>query len=113
MIERRWAFVLTIVGIFVLLLIMVYSGEDRVSSQEEIDKLEVNSKVILKGLVEGERKFGEGVMLSLSVQDNGELIEVLCENCGYGNVGKRVEILGVVKEIYGEKKVEALRVMIG
>lgn len=116
MIERRWAFVLTIIGIFVLILIVVYSKETRVDSQEDIDELEVNRKIIVSGEIESERKFGNGIMMSLDVSENegegeGEEIEVLCDNCRYGNVGKRVGIIGVIIDVYGEKKVEALRVV--
>lgn len=117
-ISRRWTFVGSIVGLFVLLLIMVYSGEGRIGSLEELESLEVNEKVVLIGEIESERKFGDGVLLVLVLEEGDkesgedEKIEVLCSSCGYGNVGKRAEIFGLVREIYGVKKVEALKVVL-
>jgi aspartyl-tRNA synthetase len=114
MISRRWAFVLSVLGIFVLLLIMVYSGEKRIESLKELESLEVNSKVILKGVVVSERKFGEGVMLELRVGE-GEIMEVLCDSSGIGETdleGKEIEVIGKIEEIYGEKKVLAYRMVV-
>ncbi len=110
MISRRWAFIGAIIGIFVLLLIMIYSDEKKVNSQEEIDSLEINSKVILKGLVVSERKFGESVILEL---DNE--IEVLCDSCGIGQVQfeeKEIEVKGKIYDVYGDKKVLAFRIVV-
>jgi len=107
MISRRWAFVGAIIGIFVLLLIMVYSDEKKVNSQEEIEKLEINTKVILKGFVVSERKFGDGVMIEL---DNG--IEVLCDSCSFGFEEKEIEVKGKVYDVYGDKKVSVFRIVV-
>ncbi len=106
MIERRWAFVGAIIGIFVLLLIMVLGGEERVASLKEIEELEINTKVIIIGGVVSERKFGEGVMLEL---DNG--IEVLCDSCDFNLEGEEIEVMGKVYDFYGEKRVLAYRIV--
>jgi hypothetical protein len=106
-VSRRWSFIVVIVGILVLLLVMVFGGEKRVESLEEVEELEINSKVILRGIVLSERKFGEGKMLEM---DNG--IEVLCDSCSLGFEGKKIEVKGKIYNVYENKKVLALRMVV-
>ena len=104
---RRWAFIIGILGLFILILIMFFSGEIKVESGRELENLEVNQQVVVRGGVVGERSFGEGVKFKL---DNE--IFVICDNCGFGFVGKEIEVYGVVEDIYGEKMVGVLRMVV-
>ena len=106
-IMRKLAFIISIFGIFVLVLVMFFSGEIKVEDVEDLDELEVNSKVIVDGKIVGERNFGEGVKFEL---DNG--LFVLCDNCGVGFIGRKVEVYGAVEDVYGEKMVGVLRMVV-
>ena len=89
---------------------MVFWGEKRVESLEEVESLEINQKVIVSGIVKSERGFGEGVMLELR---GG--IEVLCDSCGFekgGFEGKKIEVKGKIYNVYENKKVLAFRMVV-
>ncbi len=99
---RRIAFVISLVGIFVLLGAFMLPAKN-VGSAEDLEKLEINTKVILSGKVENERVYGDFRILSV----NG--ISVIC-NCPGDYLGKNVEILGKVSEYEGKIQIEILRI---
>ncbi|MFH1425682.1 MAG: hypothetical protein ABIG28_03075 [archaeon] len=99
---RRWAFVIFIIGMFVLLLFLGKSGE-RV---ENLEGLVENSKVIVSGEVVSERVIYEGT--KLFVLDSG--IELVC-SCLGSFVGEEVEVEGVVEGYEGKKQVRVLEIL--
>jgi hypothetical protein len=104
---RRWAFIIAVLGIFVLIVFMVFGGVGEVDEAGDLDGLVENSKVRVLGVVQGERGWGEDVLLVL---DNG--VEVVVDgSVGFGLKGKEVEVIGVVEEWEG-KRVRALKVFI-
>ena len=101
---RRWAFVVAVLGMFVLLLFLGF-GEEEVGSYSELQELEINSRVVVSGEVVSERVIsGRRRLLEL---DSG--IVAVCE-CVGNFAEERVEILGVVSEFEGERQVEVLRI---
>jgi hypothetical protein len=97
---RRWAFVVAILGMFVLLFFLSY-GEKEVDS---LEGLEINQRVLVGGTVVEERAISGGRILRL---ENG--IEVVCE-CVGSFKGREVSVIGIVSEFEGEKQVDVLRI---
>jgi len=99
---RRWAFVVAVFGMFVLVMFLGFFGKE----VESLEGLEVNQKVYLEGEVVEERfLFGNSRLLVL---DNG--IELVCE-CSGSFKGRDVEVVGVVSEFEGNKQVEVLEIV--
>ena len=120
---RKWAFVILILGMFVLLLLMNFLPAKNVGSYEELEKLEINTKVILSGKVVEERVLYEGTKsFELDIEDsvnslalvsnetsrNG--IELICE-CTDSFLDEKIIIEGVVSEYEGKRQVEVLKIM--
>ena len=98
---RRFAFVIVILGMFVLVLLLS-KGAIGIDSYEELEKLEINERVIVSGVVVSERVIFEDRLLEL---DNG--LELVCE-CEGGFKGNKVEVVGVVEEYRGRKQIRVL-----
>lgn len=101
---RRFAFVIAIVGLFVLFL-MVNSNSVGVNSYEDLEKLEVNVKVSVEGKVVEGRVIYEGT--KLFELESG--IELICE-CLESLVGKKITVEGIVEEYESRKQVRVLRI---
>jgi hypothetical protein len=102
---RRWAFVFSIVGIFLLIMFVGLGNVTEIDNLEDLKGLIDNEKVIVSGKVENEKiNSWEKVM----VLNNG--IKLVCElNCGY-YVGNKVRVLGIVESWTGEKRVRVLEI---
>lgn len=98
---RKLSFVLTILGISILLVMLNFSGK----KVESLEGLELNEKVIVSGEILKERDFGDFKIFNM-----GE-IEVYC-NCKESYLGKEVLIEGLVAEFDGEKQVKVLKIKI-
>jgi len=104
---RKWAFIVFIVGMVILLGIMLFAGEEELDSVDELEDLVVNQKVSLAGKVVGEKIIYEDErILEL---DNG--IVAVCSNCREC-LDKEVLIKGVVSEYNGEKQVRVFRLSV-
>ncbi len=101
---RRLAFVVVIVGMFVLLLLLNLEPET-VESLEDLEGLEINTRVVVSGEVVSERVLYLGKRLL--VLENG--IELVC-SCSGGFIGREVFVEGVVSEYGGKKQVEVLEI---
>lgn len=102
---RRFAFIIAILGIFVMALLLEFGSVREIESYAELEELEVNAKVLVGGNVVEERILYEGTRL-LKLE-NG--VEVVCECAGSFN-GEKVLVEGAVSEYEGKKQVEALRI---
>jgi len=102
---RRFAFVVLIVGMFVLVAALGF-GEKKVMSYGDLIELEVNQKVFLRGVVESERVIYEGT--KLIVLENG--VELIC-GCSEIFYGKSAEVNGIVEEYEGKKQVRVLEII--
>lgn len=98
---RRWAFVIAMLGMFVLVLFFSVGPEE----VESVEGLVVNKNVLLNGIVVEERVIYEGV--KVLILDSG--IELVCE-CDESFVDRRVRVEGVVEEFDGRKQVRVLRI---
>lgn len=100
---RRWAFVIAILGLFVLVLVFGFNRIE-VSSLDELLLLEINQRVFLTGNIVSERVIYSGTWLL--VLDSG--IEMVC-SCTRSFFGQ-VDVEGVVSEYNGKKQVEVLKI---
>ena len=104
---RKYAFIIAILGIAVLLGLLMLSPKE-LYSLDELDSMEINEKVVLEGKVESERDFGDFKVLSVRG------IEIVCE-CGGENdesyLGKEVKIIGLVRKFNDNKQVRVLRIV--
>ena len=98
---RKLSFVLTILGISILLVMLNFSGK----KVESLEGLELNEKVIVSGKIIKERDFGDFKIFNM------EGIEVYC-NCKKSYSGKEVLIEGLVDEFEGEKQLRVLKIKI-
>jgi DNA/RNA endonuclease YhcR with UshA esterase domain len=98
---RKYAFILAIVGISVLLGMLILSPME-ISNVEELKNLEINSKVSIIGNVEDERNFGDFKILKVRG------VELVCD-CVNSYLGKELEIVGLVAVFEGEKQIRVLR----
>ncbi|MFH1802246.1 MAG: hypothetical protein ABH864_02220 [archaeon] len=102
---RRWAFVVFVVGMFVLML-MFNTGFKQVENDEALQSLEVNVRVETSGEVVSERIIYPGTKLL----NMGNGIDVVFS--GEGNfLGKEVSVVGRVSEYAGRKQVTAEEVL--
>ena len=101
---RRFAFVIMILGMFVLFWFMGSDGEE-IESYEDLENLEINQKVFLEGRIISERIIYSGT--KLIILDSG--IELVCE-CVGNFIGEDVFVEGVVEEYKGKKQVGVLAI---
>ncbi|MBI5803768.1 hypothetical protein HY450_00825 [Candidatus Pacearchaeota archaeon] len=101
---RRFAFVAAIIGMFFLFLFFEAKPTE-IRGIEDLNKLEVNKKVLIFGeIVEARVIYGR---TRIFILDNG--IEILCECYGFSE-GDLIEVEGVVSEFEGKKQVEVLSI---
>jgi hypothetical protein len=96
---RRWAFVVMIVGMFVLFLLLE-KGPIAVESYSDLEELEINERVSFEGRVIEERIIYEDT--KLFELENG--IELICE-CLDNFEGKEIKVIGIVEEYNGRRQV--------
>jgi DNA/RNA endonuclease YhcR with UshA esterase domain len=101
---RRFAFVIAIIGMFVLAMFMG-RGNLEIESRENLEQLEINRKVSLSGKVVEERVLYVGT--KMFILDNG--IELVCE-CVDSFQGEDVVVEGVVSEFENKKQVNVLKI---
>ena len=108
---RKYAFIVAILGIAFLLGLLILSPKE-LGSLDELDSMEINEKVMLKGKVGSERDFGDFRIWKLSVIEGDTEIdfEVICD-CKESYLGREIEIVGLVSEFNGERQVRVLRVL--
>lgn len=102
---KKIALIAFVLGVLVLVLLFELPANE-IKSLDDLEKLETNSKVFLKGKVESERLISEGRRI-FDVKG----IDVVCD-CADARIliGKEVEIEGIVSEYEGEKQVTALKI---
>ncbi|MCH7567849.1 MAG: hypothetical protein IIA87_00335 [Nanoarchaeota archaeon] len=103
---RRISFIIVILGIFVLLVLLIFPPIE-IEEIESLDEIEVNEKISLSGEVIDERIFEDFKILKI-----GE-IEVVC-NCPIGEsyLGKNVSVIGLVEEFNERKQIRVLRLLV-
>lgn len=101
---KRVSFILAVFGIIVLAGILFFGYSD-VSGMGDIEKMKLNSKVVLSGEIESERDFDGFKILGV----NG--IDLVCECEGF-YLGREVRIKGFVDEYEGRKQVRILEIIL-
>ncbi len=99
---RRISFIFAILGISFLFYIFLF-GETSVESFEDLNKLEINSQIILEGIVTNEKDFGNFKILTIKE------IDVIC-NCLGSYLEKEIVVEGVVSEYLGKKQIKVLSI---
>ncbi len=99
---RRISFIFMILGLLFLFYILIFE-ETKIETFEELKNLEINSKVILKGVVEEEKNFGTFKILKIKE------IDVIC-NCLGSYLEKEIVVEGVVSEYLGKKQIKVLSI---
>ena len=102
---RRYAFAIALLGMIILAYFILNGRVVEVKEAKDLDGLTANQKVHVLGEVIGERKYGKGSLMEL---DN-ELV-LVCD-C-YGFEGKKVDVLGLVEDYTGEKRIKVLRIVV-
>ena len=102
---RRWAFAVMVFGMFVLLLMLNMKPKE-IGSYEDMEQLEINTRVSVTGKVIEERViYEDSKLLEL---ENG--IELVCECSGFFE-DEEVEVIGVVSEYEGKKQIDVLEII--
>jgi hypothetical protein len=101
---KKLSFGIALAGIFILGLLMFKLKVVEVNSFDDLEELEINTKVELEGRVIEERALYEGTKMFI-IGD----IEVICE-CLESFKGKEIRITGMIEEFNGKKQVRALRI---
>lgn len=102
---RRWAFVVFVIGIFVMFILANQLIEE-VMDETDLSRLELNARVSLSGKVVGEKIIYDGTKL-LELEDG---IEVVCES-DFSFVDRNVRVIGKVSEYDGKRQVIAEKVL--
>lgn len=103
---RRWAFIIAILGMFVLALLMNLPVRE-VDSYEEISGLEINTRVKISGEITSERVIYEDE--KLLTLDNG--VDLIYQGGGGFN-GEEVEVIGLVSEYEGKKQITVEKIAV-
>ena len=102
---RKIAFMLTIIGIFFLLMFLNFQTPIVVNGYSSLSKLEDNAKVQTHGIVLYERTlYGETKLLKL---DNG--IEITCKSC-LSYINRTLEVIGTIERYQNKTQILALSI---
>ena len=103
---RRFAFALTFIGLFTLILILLLSSPKTIIDSEELVGLQANQKVQITGKVIQEKYSRYEKTLTL---ENG--IQVTCKNCPI-YLNKNISVLGTLETYTGKPKIKALKIIV-
>lgn len=102
---RRLAFAITIIGIFVLLILLNLSSLIIINNSSDLSKLTDNTKVQTTGRVVSERVLYEDTKL-LKLDNN---IEILCQACP-SYVNRTLEVIGTSEIYINRTQINALKI---
>lgn len=91
-----------ILGIAFLLGVMVFPNYIEVNSAN-IENMEINEKVVISGVVDNEREFGDFKILKI----NG--VDIICD-CEDQLINEEIIVKGVVSEYQSQKQIMALTI---
>jgi len=101
---KKLSFLITLIGILILLIMMQFSSPIQVNSQTELENLIDNQKVQTSGKVIDEKIYENSKTLVL---DNK--IEVICNSCpSYFN--KNIIVSGILDNYNNKNKIIALKI---
>lgn len=104
---RRLSFIITIIGIFILLILMNFSSPKSITSPEELNTLVDNSPVQVQGQVISERiLYGKTKLIKI---DNN--IEIICNSCPV-YLNKSISVIGTSEKYENKTQIIALKIKI-
>jgi len=101
---RRFAFIISLTGIFILLLVLNISKPLPVSSTEQILSLQENQKLFVTGKVISEKTYDQTKIFTL---DNK--IKISCKNCPL-LLHKNISATGYLETYYKTPQINILKV---
>jgi hypothetical protein len=102
---RRISFIITILGIFTLLLILVLQSPINITAQEQLKSLEQNQKIILKGQVTAQKLTKTTKTLTINN------ISIICDKpCPQNYLNKNLTILGTLNKYKDKTQIMALKI---
>tara|TARA_Y100000310_G_scaffold332776_1_gene408991 strand:- start:498 stop:809 length:312 start_codon:yes stop_codon:yes gene_type:complete len=99
---RRSSFIFAILGISFLFYFLVF-GEIKIEKFKDLKDLEINSKIVLEGVVDEEKDFGTFKILKIKE------IEILCD-CVKSYLNEEIIVEGYVSEYLGKKQIKTLSI---
>jgi len=102
---KRLAFAITIIGIFVLIILLNLSSPTVINNYSELSKLTDNTKVQTTGRVVSERILYEDTKL-LKLDNN---IEILCQACPL-YINRTLEVIGTIETYINRTQINALKI---
>ncbi|MDO8460084.1 MAG: hypothetical protein Q7S74_03175 [Nanoarchaeota archaeon] len=103
---RRIVLILTLLGLFVLVLLLNKQPVD-IQNVDELNGLESNQRVHIVGQVISERKLSASN--EILVLDNG--LNLFCA-CTISFKGKNIDSLSVIDDYNGKKEIRVLRIVV-
>lgn len=103
---RRLSFIITIIGLFTLVLLLNLQAPIKLNSKEQLQKLNENQKVKISGKVISERQITGAKILTLQ---NSFIL--LCKNCP-PYLKKNITAIGIIQPYQKEKEINILKIRI-
>jgi len=99
---KKASLIFLIIGIIVLIFISFKSPIKNVNF-ENLEGMEINTRVEINGKVEGVKDFEDFKILIV------DGIEIICD-CKQNYLGKQIKIIGLVDEYNGKRQIKALKI---
>jgi len=101
---RRFAFIITIMGLSLLIFLLLFTTPTTISSNQQLENLQENQKILTTGKVIKEMPYYNDKFLTL---DNN--IELICESCP-SFLNKNITAIGIVETYTGKPKIKILKI---
>ncbi|MEM4259190.1 MAG: hypothetical protein QXS38_00285 [Candidatus Pacearchaeota archaeon] len=103
---KRLSFVITILGIFILLVLLNFQSPKIINRYEELSNLPDNTKVQTSGMVLSEKKYASTKIIILN-----NSLEINCKSCpSYPSyINRTITVTGIVKKYQNRPQIQALR----
>jgi hypothetical protein len=102
---RRYSFIITILGLFSLLLILIISQPIPIFSPQELSQLQENQKVLIQGIVIKELFSQNNKILTL----NNE-IQLICDKSCPNYLNKNITAIGTLSNFNKKNQIRILRI---
>ena len=100
---KNYALIITILGLFILLIILLTSKPIKINNLKDLEKLQANQKILISGKVTDEKTYGKTKYLTISN------FQVICNSCP-SYLNKNLSILGIKEDYTGKTRIVALKI---
>ena len=97
---RRWAFVFTMMGFFILLGVLLFTNPKKINSEKDLESLFDNQRVTFTSKVVNEKQIQKVNLITFENK-----IKAVCE-CPTGLKGKNIFVEGIIESYNTEKQVK-------